>query len=245
MGFPGAVVRRVLGDEMMKIDTFFDDDGKERIRRAISEAESSTSAEIVPVLTDSSGRYDRAEDLVGGVAALGLMSLCWLGVQGVSMDGSWQTQRAPELELGLGMIVLILTFGFATGAFLASRIWWLRRLFCFRSEMEGCLKERAMQAFQMYRIGKTQEATGVLIFISSFERMVYVLGDAEISQRLSDDDFVEVKDAIVEGFRQGEYADGLVNGIRLCGQKLSSHFPLQPGDQDELFNELIIWKQGL
>ena len=73
--------------------------------------------------------------------------------------------------------------------------------------------------------------------------MVYVLGDAEISKHSNNEDFVEVKDTIVEGFRKGQHADGLVEGIRLCGQKLKKHCPLQPGDENELCNDLRIWKQ--
>ena len=49
---------------MKNIDTFFDNNDRARIRDAVSEAESHTSAEIVPVLTDCSGRYNRAEDLL-------------------------------------------------------------------------------------------------------------------------------------------------------------------------------------
>ena len=75
------------------IDTFFDDSDRRRIREAVTEAETHTSAEIVPVLTESSGRYDRAEDLAGCVLSIGLLSLCWLKFQHVLIDGSWQTQR--------------------------------------------------------------------------------------------------------------------------------------------------------
>ena len=229
----------------MNIDTFFNADEKERIRKAISEAEAHTSAEIVPVLTDSSGRYDRAEDLAGCTLAVLTLTVLWSSFQGVSADGAWQDRSAPELILGLGPIILTLVVGFALGVFLASRSWGLRRLFCRVPEMEACLKERAMQAFQMHRVGNTREATGVLIFISTFERMVYVMGDSESSKHLRNDDFVEVKDAIIRGFKEEKYGEGLAQGIQLCGQKLAPHFPRKEDDQDELSNDLILWKQAL
>ena len=240
-----AVVRRAPGKRMKNIDTFFDDSDKRRIREAVSEAEAHTSAEIVPVLTESSGRYDRAEDLAGCVLSIGLLSLCWLKFQDVLMDGSWQTQRAPSLQLGLPEILLILILGFVGGSFLASRVWWIRRLFCSKMEMESCLRERAIQAFQIHRVGRTQGATGVIIFISSFERMVFVMGDADISKRFKNEDFEEVKNAIIDGFRINQFGDGLVEGIRLCGQKLRQHYPLKPSDENELSNDLILWKQNL
>ena len=95
----------------------------------------------------------------------------------------------------------------------------------------------------MHRVGKTKEATGVVIFISLFEHMVYVLGDVEISKHFTDEDFVEVNDAIINGFRKNQCTNGLVEGIRLCGHKLKEHCPSQRGDENELCNELKIWKQ--
>ena len=56
-----GVVRPVPGKSMKNFDTFFDDSDRKRIREAVTEAETHTSAEIVPVLTESSGRYDRAD----------------------------------------------------------------------------------------------------------------------------------------------------------------------------------------
>ena len=93
-----GVVRPVPGKSMKNIDTFFDDSDRKRIREAVTEAETHTSAEIVPVLTESSGRYDRAEDLAGCVLSIGLLSLCWLKFQNVLIDGLWQTQRVPSLS---------------------------------------------------------------------------------------------------------------------------------------------------
>ena len=103
----------------------------------------------------------------------------------------------------------------------------------------------AIQAFQIHRVGGTQVATGVIIFISSFERMVFVMGDADIRKHFKNEDFVEVKNAIIDGFRINQFGDGLVEGIRLCGQKLRQHYPLKPSDENELSNDLILWKQNL
>ena len=97
---------------MKNIDTFFDNNGRARIRDAVSEAESHTSAEIVPVLTDCSGRYDRAEDLFGFFFAIVSLAFCWINFQDVITDGAWQSQQAPNLQLGLAIIILVLVLGF-------------------------------------------------------------------------------------------------------------------------------------
>ena len=43
----------------------FNDQERKRVDDAVAQAEKRTSAEIVPVVATSSGRYDRAEDIVG------------------------------------------------------------------------------------------------------------------------------------------------------------------------------------
>ena len=48
---------------------------RQQVAAAVAAAESQTSAEIVPVIAAASGRYDRAEDLVGLWTAVALMAL--------------------------------------------------------------------------------------------------------------------------------------------------------------------------
>ena len=243
VGAQEAEVHQVLGKNMKNIDTFFNNDAKLCIREAISEAESITSAEIVTVLTDCSGRYERAEDLAGFFLAIISLVFCWLNFQDVLTDGVWLSAQNPNLQLDLGIIIFILVVGYLLGAFLASRIGWLRRLFCSSKAMKSCLHEKAIQAFQLQRVGKTKDGTGVIIFISLFEHMVFVLGDVGISKHLSNEDFVEVRDIILDGFRKKQKKDGMVEAILLCGQKLQKFCPLKPDDKNELCNDLRIWKQ--
>ena len=55
----------------------FSDADHERVNQAVREAESSTSAEILPVVARSSGRYDRPEDIVGLWFAALAMIIVW------------------------------------------------------------------------------------------------------------------------------------------------------------------------
>ena len=193
---------------------------------AISEAESITSAEIVTVLTDCSGRYERAEDLAGFFLAIISLVFCWLNFQDVLTDGVWLSAQNPNLQLDLGIIILILVVGYLLGAFLASRIGWLKRLFCSRKAMESCLHEKAIQAFQLQRVGKTKDGTGVIIFISLFEHMVFVLGDVGISKHLSNEDFVEVRDIILDGFRKNQKKRWYGEGYSSLWSKTSKILPI-------------------
>ena len=50
---------------MQRASELFNDEQRATIDQAVADAESKTSAEIVPVVATASGRYDRAEDIVG------------------------------------------------------------------------------------------------------------------------------------------------------------------------------------
>ena len=66
------------------------DDDRNAINTAVAAAESKTSAEIVPVVADSSGRYDRAEDLCGLWLGLILMIITWILLpEPIREPGSW------------------------------------------------------------------------------------------------------------------------------------------------------------
>ena len=229
----------------MTIHTFFTEEERKTINEAVTNAEKGTSAEIVPVLTDTSGSYDRAEDTFGVLLAVGAVSLIWLSFQDVDWDAAWSTTDNPILRYNLLSIIVTIFVTFIIGSALASKFWFIRHLFTAKAEMNDCMRRGAERAFHVHNLSKTEGATGILIYISLFERMVYVLGDNAISEKLTDKDFGEVKDAIIKGFKDGKGCEGLCDGIKLCGEKLSEHFPIKEGDVDELSNELIVFEQNL
>ena len=229
----------------MNLKNLFSDSERESINNAITEAESGTSAEILPIVTDASGGYDRGEDLFGLVTATVAVFLIWNLVQGADPTAPWSTPDQPKLHYGLPALLATIVVGFIAGAFVASKVWAIRYMLTPRREMETNLVHGAQRAFQLHRVGGTRGATGVLIYISLFERMVHVIGDNTIREKLQDQDFVDVKDVIVKGFASGKGPEGLADGIRLCGTRLSEHFPIGADDQNELPNELVLFEQGL
>lgn len=238
-----AIVRN---DLMADIKTFFSEEEEKQINEAVKDAEKTTSAEIVPVLTDASGGYDRAEDLFGLVIALLCTAVLWVLFQDIDRSAAWTTENNPSLVYNLAYVLLTVAGIFVLGAALASKIWFVRHLFAPRSLMKKNVARGAQRAFYEYGLSKTGESTGICIYISLFERMVHVLGDVTISEKLTDSDFKEVKDTIISGFKkEGTRAEGLCKGISLCGKKCAEHFPVKEDDVNELPNTLRIWKQNL
>lgn len=223
---------------MRKASQLFSEDDRRVIEQAVAAAEASTTAEIIPVVATASGRYDRAEDLFGVVLALVALAAAWLGFQDLGAPVGWA--GAHEAALGLVSILLIVFVGFVAGAVLATRVPILRSPFLTRREMQAEVERSATAAFQQFRVRATAGATGILIYISLYERMVRVLGDDVIAARLGQSEWEGLRDLVIQGIREGEPARGLVRAIEKCGDLCAVHFPSRPADVNELPNALRI-----
>jgi putative membrane protein len=220
-----------------KASKFFSEEERSSISLAVTEAERKTSGEIVPVIATMSGRYDRAEDLFGLALGVILLVLSWVYVHVIKPPrGDWST----GFTLDLPALIVIVVGGFIVGVILASYIPVLRRLFLTRKEMREEVGRAAIQAFHNFHVRKTAHGTGIIIYISLYERMVHVLGDEAIAQKISQEDWNSVRNLIIEGIRNKKAAEGLRQAILQCGALLAGCFPIRPDDVDELSNEIRI-----
>ncbi len=214
----------------------FTSEEREAIEQAVASAESSTSAEIIPAVATSSGRYDRAEDVFGLLVGLIALVVIWLVFQDTRVTMGWAGEAAPRV----GLIVAVITVlaGFAAGVAMATRFPALRLPFISASVMREEVERAASAAFFRLRLRKTVAGTGILIYISVYERMVRVVGDDPIAQKLAQADWDRVRDLVIAGLREGRACEGLVAAIDRCGTLCAPHFPPLADDPDELSNEL-------
>jgi len=210
------------------------------ISDAVKKAESKTSGEIVPVVATVSGRYDRAEDFFGLVVAIIALSVAWLFYQDVTpAKGDWASGLAV-INLSLPAVLVIIALGFALGSATATIFPFLRLPFIRKQEMREEVERAALEAFQRFRVRATAGSTGILIYVSVYERMVRVIGDDAISAKLSRETWGEVCQIMVAGMKENNPAEGFVNAIEKCGDLLAESFPIKPGDNNEITNELRI-----
>jgi len=222
---------------MKRASELFTDQDKKAVSEAVAKAEQETSGEIVPMVATISGRYDRAEDLVGVCLGLIAVAVAWLVWQDVAPGtGAWQS--GPKIALGLIPVLALFLAGFVVGAVLATRFPSLARLLASRTMMREEVRRSARQAFFESRVRGTQGGTGVLIYVSLFERLVWVVGDDAVTEKLDPSAWDEIKDIIVDGMRCGDPAEAFCAAIGRCGRMLAEHFPIAPDDRNELTNEL-------
>jgi putative membrane protein len=221
---------------MKKASALFTESGKKALAEDIARAESATTGEIVPVVATASGNYDRAEDLFGLIFALVSLSMYWLFRGVVPFGSKWSS--GPTESLSLPVVLSILVAAFIVGAILATIIPSLRLPFIPKSEIDKEVERRAAEAFHRFSIRSTAGATGVLIYVSLFEHSVRVFGDTAINEKVDQKTWQEICDLVVDGIRKGEPVGGLSAGILRCGEVLARHFPIDPGDKNELVNTL-------
>ena len=222
---------------MKPASQMFTDESRKRINAAVVAAESKTAAEIVPVVATESGRYDRAEDLIGFAFAIIALVIAWLLFQSVdSGEGSW---TGPRVGLNLVSVVLILVGGFIIGALLASRNGWLRRLATSRAEMQIEVNEKARQIFFDQRIHHAKSSAGVLIYVSLFERVAAIVADETVIEKLGMPAIEDLCNQLIAQLRGGDITAALEHSIAAVGERLAPALPRLGGDVNELADALV------
>ena len=222
---------------MQQASQRFSDQQRRQIDQAVAEAEGKTSAEILPVAATSSGRYDRPEDIVGLWLAMIGLSATWLLLPTAHAEsGSWGGTPGWARLL---VVVAVAVAGFVLGAVIASRVGWLRRLFTPRQQMRDEVAARAYAVFFDVRVHHTAGATGLLIYVSLYERMAAVLADQSILDNLGQDALDELCDKLTVSLHEAHPAEAICRTVTAAGEKLAPVLPRADDDVNELPNALV------
>jgi putative membrane protein len=223
---------------MQRLQDLFDIDQRTKIETSVAQAEARTSCEIVPVVASSSGRYDRAEDILGLWLATIVACSAWWFFPRVSYEsGSWS---GSTTALSLAGLIVAIIGAFLAGAYLGARIDWIRRLFTPQKLMQDEVSARARQVFFDQRIHHTRSESGILLYVSLLERTAVILGDQQVMDKLGQPFLDELCKILTDHLRHGDIADALCHVISEAGQRLSKPFPRLSDDINELQNTLIL-----
>lgn len=228
----------VLTPIEMKKKPLLTDEQRLAVNRAVADAERRTSADILPAVARASGRYDRAEDVVGVWFGLVLCAVLWYFFQGVGSSAGWNA--TSELRLAFWIVAAVIVVGFVVGAIVAGRVFWLRRLFTSTLEMDQETVARAKAVFYDSRVHRTSDGSGVLVFVSLYERRAAILADERIVAKLSERSLEEVRDELIDGITENGLAGGLCQGIERLGRLLESALPADESVGNEVHNEVVV-----
>lgn len=226
---------------MKKASQHFTEEEKKKISQAVKDAESKTAAEIIPVAATSSGRYDRAEDIIGLV--IGIIVMVNVLVFAPQYDrgalASWSDGLLEQAPFNLFLIASIIA-GFAIGAAVANRIGWLKKLFTPSSEMKDEVINKASQIFYDQRVHHTSADSGLLIFISFLEKRAVIFTDEKIEKDLGIKTIESLCDKLTDSLRQKKSpSDSMIEIIEEAGTLLAELLPRDNADENELSDALV------
>ncbi|MFP9100034.1 TPM domain-containing protein [Flavobacterium sp. RHBU_24] len=94
--------------------------------------------------------------------------------------------------------------------------------------------ERAQEVFGFLGMNATADRNGVLFYVGIENHSFAILGDEGIDKVVEPDFWDSTKDIVIEEFKQGRFAEGLVKGVLLAGERLKIYFPYDKNDINEL-----------
>ncbi|HED65549.1 MAG TPA: hypothetical protein ENJ09_08335 [Planctomycetes bacterium] len=218
------VTRAFLRRRLYRAESMLDSGDRERVRAAIAEAEGNTVGEILPVVLERSDRHPAAS----------WISAVLFVLLGSALLGAWLPFHRPYLLLPIQFLMGAIGYG------IAELLPDFKRLFVRESRATEMAQEQAFQEFYSNGLHRTEEATGVLLFVSLFERRVIVLGDEGINAKVEPELWEKSTEIVLERIAAGNLADGLVAGIGEIGGVLAEHFPWREGDRNELSDRLVV-----
>lgn len=113
---------------------------------------------------------------------------------------------------------------------------------CIEKKCPNDVINQATKRFVELNMGKTALKNGVLIFLAVDDHKFAIIGDSGINKKVPDNFWEETKDIMLDLFKKGQFADGLVAGIERAGLQLKSFFPSSDDDINELPDEIVYFK---
>lgn len=207
----------------MKAVTFFTEAEKNKIRETTRAIESRTNGEMAVMVVDSSDQYLESE-ILGGFLFGSLLSL----VISVSFFHDSLFVYIP--------LSFLLFFPFR---WIGAAVPRLKLVFIGPRRREETVRQKAIQVFYEKGLYKTRFNTGVLIFLSLLEHKVWILADKGIYEKMTQEVLNRFAQDVSRGIKEGRACESLCQAIEEIGHLLIEHFPITPGDTNELPNEVL------
>lgn len=191
------------------------------VEAAVKEAEGRTSGEIVPVVVAASANYSYVGHRLGLAGAVLATGAIWFLPH--SQNLFWEFS-AVFFAQALGWLI-----GWGLGQAPA-----LIRLCVSARTLDSEVHESALASFLHNNLHHTAGRTGILVFISQLEHRVEIVADEGIHRVAGQDFWAKETNQIAAGIAAGRAGAAMAETIREMGAKLAEHFPIQPGDVNEL-----------
>lgn len=193
---------------------FFTDAARKQVTEAVVDVESHTAAEVVVVVRRTSGTWREVDLAVGTAAGFAVLLLVLFHPKPIPLI-------AMPVDVALG---------FAAGAVLSANLSLLKRALLPRRRVRAQVLAMARAAFVEHGVSRTTGRTGILVYVSTFERLVQVVADVGVDPKPVQAELDALRACLSHGVR----LDCFLAALRTLGTPLGTCLPRSPDDVNEL-----------
>jgi putative membrane protein len=193
---------------------FFTDAAKKRVTEAVVDVESRTSAELVVVVRHASGKWREVDLVVGALVAFGVLLILL-----------FHPRPIPVEVMPVDVIL-----AFLAGTVMCSSIPPFKRALLVRKTVSARLRAAAREAFVDQGVSRTRKRTGILVYVSTFERRVEIVADIGVDAKLVEAEARALREAVAHRLD----LDAFLVALRRFGPALAGALPRAADDVNEL-----------
>ncbi len=230
-----AAAEHQVGGNMKRILT---ESENKQIEERIAQLERKTSGEVVVAVARRSSSYSSSAMLLSSIAAL----LLSIPLVNVAMDVLYRPDLAIQ-AVNMQMILYIPIFlcVLAAARVLINRFPALLAPAINTAKKQQKVQERSAWVFYENRLYNTKEGTGVLLYISLYERTARILADAGIYQKIGQDGLQDMAEKLALGIRQGRGATAILESLDVLENVLATNFPPPEKNENELPDAVLYY----
>lgn len=106
------------------------------------------------------------------------------------------------------------------------------------STCSGDPLQQAVKVFYNLKMQNTADRNGVLIYVALKSKKCAIVGDTGINEVVERDFWDKCTEKMIQCFKEGNYADGIITALKMSSERLSAHFPRSKDDVNELSDEI-------
>lgn len=205
----------------MAARAFFDPSARKRASEAVKAVELRSAAEIVIAVRKTSGSY-RGTDL-GFAAVLAGLTLAFLWFSPIAFSPA-------KMSLNIAAVFLL-------AAVVSSSVPPLRRLLSGRGTLRGNAERHARASFYDQGILRTTGRTGILVFVSIFEREAVLVPDVGVDPAKLGEPYAAAERAIKAAVARVDF-EAFLRAVESLGPALEKDLPRSADDVNELPDEV-------
>lgn len=206
----------------------FSEDFLKSLTHRVESLESQSSVELVVVVAKGSGHYRDVDHLYG------FLSSCVLVLLAVYSPLDFE----PE------MLLFWLVVGYTVGYLLSSRWNGPRRLLTAPLRRRRQALAAARAAFVDKGVDRTRDRSGVMLYLSHFERLAIWVADAGVEGGVPRALFNDLEARCATAKSAPELERLVLEGLDSLAQPLAAALPRREDDENELPNEIYIQDGG-